>query len=409
MCSSTGSIDQKFLDTLGKLLVQTSELSLSDRIKNLENVIGAFIQFEDIKMSKHNVASLKIDSELDQALKFSYVTCALGFGFLLYRIGNEFGVWDRLASRLFKRPRVTDVSISQPQRHESGYSPYSAPPIDLLSDERNLTLRAKKGSLPKMTKRKKITDQVVAGLIRNDKPHILLIGPPGSGKTAFVKSLAQELLTPEILSQKTVAHPKLKNVRIIEASAADFQSGCTVVGMAEQRFQSIIGQLKSVSGPVILFIDEIHSLLIVHHQYTPAVADMLKPYLAEESDLHVIGCTTQDEFDQYVKTDAAFTRRFECIEVPEPDDTTLRSMIDARVADYSQTYQCAYDPDAVKTAIQMAKELPGFNPDKTLTVLDNAGAYCFLNDTSGSPRVTKKMVEEVVRNKPHRDPPSYLM
>ena len=263
--------------------------------------------------------------------------------------------------------------------------------IDLTDPTRDLALKSARGELPQMADRKEIVNQLFSALLCAEKPNAVLVGPPGVGKTAIVENLAAKLATtpPDQLPER------LRNVKIIEIKVSEFVSGDMLLGMLEAKLEQFIRDVEN-SPNLIIFIDEIHALVSAG-SVRAEVKDILKPLLAR-GKARIIGATTNEEIT-FLEQDGAFNRRFRRIDVPEPKGPELLAMVTAATQRYANIHQARYTLDAVKSAIACTKDMPGFFPDKALSLLDQAGAATNVahpNDPNARV-VTPEMVLQITR------------
>ena len=239
--------------------------------------------------------------------------------------------------------------------------------IDFTDPSRNLTKKAKEGKLLPAPGRDDVIQKMCSILGCYDKPNVLLVGPPGVGKTAIVEAFAGYLTNP-----KWPVNKSLQNVEIISIKASEFVEGSAFMGQFEERIRVFIEDLEK-SPHLIVFIDELHSLAQIQTG-TSNIRDILKPMLAR-GKARIIGCTTTEEV-KILMHDGAFNRRFQRIDISEPtkEGGILRGMLTDRAKVYATRHQCVYTPGALQQAIDSSEKQPGFYPDKALALLDQAGA-----------------------------------
>ena len=196
--------------------------------------------------------------------------------------------------------------------------------IKLRDPHRNLTKKAREGKLSVMVGREDIVEQIMGILSCADKPNVVLVGPPGSGKTAIAEGFALRLIAME--------HAKFKGCELIEVKVSEFIGGAGIVGMFEQRIEQFITDVENAPD-LIIFIDEIHALTTLGTGHSTNARDILKPLLAR-GKARIIGCTTPDE-SKMLSADGAFNRRFHRIDIPEPKIDMLRRIVYARTQEYA--------------------------------------------------------------------------
>jgi len=253
----------------------------------------------------------------------------------------------------------------------------------------DLRAMAKQGQLDPLVGRKAELDRVIHILARRKKNNPVLLGDPGVGKTAIAEGLAQ------LVEAGSVPH-FLKGVAIRSLDVGALVAGTKFRGDFEERVRALLAEAKVLRGRIILFVDEMHTLLGAGAASggTIDAANMLKPALAS-GDLRCIGATTHDEYRKHVEKDAALARRFQPIEVGEPSVADSTQILSGLVDGYSSHHGVSYDGDALAKAVVLSDryirdmKLPG----KAVDVLDEAGATVSL---SGRKMVTATDVEAIV-------------
>lgn len=233
----------------------------------------------------------------------------------------------------------------------------------------DVTDRAREGKIDPVFGRDNEIRQMVDILSRRRKNNPILVGEPGVGKTALVEGLALRIAdgnVPEAL--KTVS------VRTLDLGL--LQAGAGVKGEFEQRLKNIIDAVQQSPLPVLLFIDEAHTIIGAGNQAGGAdAANLLKPALAR-GELRTIAATTWSEYKQYFERDAALERRFQMVKVDEPDDDTACLMLRGLKSRYAEHHGVHITDEAVKAAVALSRRyLTGRQlPDKAVDLLDTASA-----------------------------------
>ncbi|UTY28837.1 ATP-dependent Clp protease ATP-binding subunit [Treponema putidum] len=238
----------------------------------------------------------------------------------------------------------------------------------LLEFGRNLTETVKSGSLDPIIGREKEIKRLIQILSRRTKNNPILVGEPGIGKTSIVEGLAFAIIN------DNVPH-NLLNKNIISLDLASVIAGTKYRGQFEERLKQIINEVKENKN-IILFIDEIHTLIGTGgSQGAMDAANILKPVLAR-GEIQCIGATTIDEYRRFFKNDLALERRFQVISVKEPDAQETFDIICGIKHKYEEHHNVIYEPETVTKIIEYAKRyIPDrFFPDKAIDVLDEAGA-----------------------------------
>ncbi|UDQ79073.1 type VI secretion system ATPase TssH [Erwinia rhapontici] len=233
----------------------------------------------------------------------------------------------------------------------------------------DVTAKARAGSIDPVFGRDTEIRQMVDILSRRRKNNPILVGEPGVGKTALVEGLALRISEGNVPdSLKTVS------VRMLDLGL--LQAGAGVKGEFEQRLKNVIAAVQQSPTPVLLFIDEAHTIIGAGNQAGGAdAANLLKPALAR-GELRTIAATTWSEYKQYFEKDAALERRFQRVKVDEPDDETACLMLRGLKSRYAQHHGVHITDDAVKAAVNLSRRyLTGRQlPDKAVDLLDTASA-----------------------------------
>lgn len=244
--------------------------------------------------------------------------------------------------------------------------------VPLINDNsvpvgRDLTQLARQGLLRPMYGRKKELLQLQRILLRKNKNSPLIIGAPGVGKTSLVEGLAQAIVADSV-------SPDLRSLQIVEIAISNLLADTTMRGSLEARVQTLLAQ-AAANPNLVLFIDEVH--ILVNAGSTGAgtldLANMLKPALSNGS-LRVIGATTFDENDRFLKSDPAFERRFEPLVIEEPTEAeTIEILMDAK-ATYEEHHHLQIDPEAIREVVRLSVYhiLDRRLPDKAFDLLDSA-------------------------------------
>lgn len=258
----------------------------------------------------------------------------------------------------------------------------------------DLTQEARDGMLDPVTGRDRETERLIHILLRRTKNNPIIIGEAGVGKTAVVESLAEKIV------QGSVPHDLL-NKKIIQLELSSLVAGASHRGEFEERLQNVIKEAQASSGQVILFIDEIHTLIGAGDtQGAMDASNIIKPYLAR-GQLQLIGTTTTAEYRKYFEKDKAFERRFQSVLVDEPDEETAKKMLEILKPKYEKYHQVVLTPESIDAAVHLSKKYVGerYLPDKGVDLLDEAAAEVKLQHTEGKRpdnEVKKADIEKVV-------------
>lgn len=265
---------------------------------------------------------------------------------------------------------VYDTGQQPEHQHDPLHSPLSVAQRTVLDKfTQNITVRAGEGSLDPVFGRDGEIRQMIDILSRRRKNNPILVGEPGTGKTALVEGLALRIARGNVPDS-------LKNVSIHILDLGLLQAGAGVKGEFEQRLKNVIEAVQQSPHPVLLFIDEAHTIIGAGNQAGGAdAANLLKPALAR-GELRTIAATTWTEYKQYFERDAALERRFQMVKVNEPDDETACLMLRGIKDCYARHHGIHITDEAVKAAVTLSRRyLTGRQlPDKAIDVLDTASA-----------------------------------
>lgn len=233
----------------------------------------------------------------------------------------------------------------------------------------DLTAKAREGRIDPVFGRDDEIRQVIDILSRRRKNNPILVGEPGVGKTALVEGLALRIAEGNVPDS-------LKPVSVRTLDLGLLQAGAGVKGEFEQRLKHVIDAVQQSAHPVLLFIDEAHTLIGAGNQAGGAdAANLLKPALAR-GELRTIAATTWSEYKQYFERDAALERRFQIVKVEEPDDASACLMLRGLKARYASHHGVHIQDAAVQAAVSLSRRyLTGRQlPDKAVDLLDTASA-----------------------------------
>ncbi|MBQ7559679.1 MAG: ATP-dependent Clp protease ATP-binding subunit [Synergistaceae bacterium] len=241
------------------------------------------------------------------------------------------------------------------------------PTLDNLGTD--LTERARNGELDPVIGREKEIKRVMQVLCRRTKCNPVLIGDPGVGKTAVVEGLARQIVSgivPEPLIEK----------RIIQLNMGTLVAGTKYRGEFEERLRRIVKELTDSNGDVILFVDEVHTIIGAGNaEGATDAANILKPELSR-GVFQLIGATTQDEYRKYVEKDAALERRFQPVQVDEPDIDNSILILKGLKDKYENHHNVIFTDEAIDAAARLSSRYiqDRFLPDKGIDLIDEAGA-----------------------------------
>ena len=309
---------------------------------------------------------------------------------LLFKISLEFDKLDAGAM-------AADLDTLLVDSVERGATPDTAAPDQkraapggktaLAQFATNLTERARSGSMDPVVGRDAEIRQIVDILMRRKQNNPILTGEAGVGKTAVVEGFAQRLAKGDV-------PPQLKNVELQMLDIGLMQAGASVKGEFEKRLKAVIEEVQSSDVPIILFIDEAHTLIGAGGQAgTGDAANLLKPPLAR-GELRTIAATTWAEYKQFIEPDPALTRRFQTVIVDEPDEEKAVLMCRGVAGVLEKHHQVELLDEAIEAAVKMShRYIPARQlPDKAISLLDTACARVAV-----SQHATPAEVEDLIR------------
>lgn len=235
----------------------------------------------------------------------------------------------------------------------------------------------------KVIGREKVMNAIILTLLRNRKPNVLLYGEPGVGKTSLAHELAYRIVNKKVPQ-------KLLGFTVMEINTNSLLAGDGYRGTTEDKFDKLISQCLE-NGQVILFIDEFHtaeSLGKMANNSTPGFGNTLKPYLTR-GDFRVIGATTTEEL-KTIKDDALL-RRFQKLHVPIPEDQAVKIIIENTLKECIGDHKIKVEPHVVDTIFDLAVNLDGNNPDKSIDLSDLVVANAILSE---SKKITTDLVHQ---------------
>ena len=277
-------------------------------------------------------------------------------------------------STILKDAGVTDkelrAAISELRQGQNVTSQSSEDTYQSLSKYAiNLIEAARNGKLDPVIGRDEEIRRVLQILSRRTKNNPVLIGEPGTGKTAIVEGLAQRILRGDVPEN-------LKNKQLFSLDMGALVAGAKYKGEFEERLKSVINEVTKSDGNIILFIDEIHTLVGAGKgEGAMDAANILKPALAR-GELRSIGATTLDEYQKYFEKDKALERRFQTVMVDEPDTASSISILRGLKERYENHHQVRIKDEAIIAAVELSNRYitDRFLPDKAIDLMDEAAA-----------------------------------
>ncbi len=260
------------------------------------------------------------------------------------------------------------------------------PALDFFGTD--LTIRAREGKIDPIIGRDMEIDRLISILNRKTKNNPCLVGDPGVGKTAVVEGLALRIALGEVPFA-------MRDKRIITIDMSAMVAGTKYRGEFEWRLKQVIDEASKLENETVLFIDEIHTIIWAGWaEGTLDAANILKPAMAR-GQICLIGATTMNEYQKYIEKDSALERRFQKIDVAEPDFDTAIAVISGLRASFEEFHNLIIDDDAVEDAVALSTRYitERFLPDKAIDLIDEA---CSVKSMTYSVDTTE--VEEIKEN-----------
>jgi ATP-dependent Clp protease ATP-binding subunit ClpC len=293
----------------------------------------------------------------------------------------------------------------KPQRqyresYKHSYKPMRVKTQTLDEFGRDLTELAKNDQLDPVIGRTSEMDRVIQVLGRRTKNNPVLVGEPGVGKTAIVEGLAQRIVSgdiPETLSGK----------RLVSLDLASIVAGTKYRGEFEQRLKTIIDEIRKAKNSIIIFIDELHTVIGAGAaEGAIDAANILKPALAR-GELQCIGATTFDEYRKHIEHDPALERRFQPVVVEPPSVEETITILKGLKEKYESHHMCIYDDKAIESAVVLSDRYITDRalPDKAIDLMDEAGSSARLKMSVYPPefKEKEKEIEELIKKEKDAD------
>ena len=340
---------------------QAIDMALQNELQHLPKVSGG-----QPYLSNDSVQVLNKAEELSQKMGDEFVSVEPILLALMQ--GNH------TAGRILKDAGCTEEGVrkaieslrqGQQVKSQSGDENYQA----LSRYATNLVEKARQGKLDPVIGRDEEIRRVLQILSRRTKNNPILVGEPGTGKTAIVEGLAERIMKGDVPEN-------LKNKQLYSLDMGQLVAGAKYKGEFEERLKGVIKEVTNAHGEIILFIDEIHTLVGAGGgEGAMDAANLLKPALAR-GELRAIGATTLNEYQKYFEKDKALERRFQMVKVDEPDELDAISILRGLKEKYENHHHVRIQDDACIAAVQLSERYISdrFLPDKAIDLMDEAAA-----------------------------------
>lgn len=261
-------------------------------------------------------------------------------------------------------------------------SPKGTPTLDALA--RDLTQQAQEGQLDPIIGREREVRRIIQILSRRTKNNPVLVGEPGVGKTAIAEGIAQQIVSGEV-------PPILQGKRLMTLDMGSLVAGTKYRGEFEERMKKIINEIYH-DGNVILFIDELHTLIGAGSaEGAVDASNLLKPALAR-GELQTIGATTQDEYQKHIERDAALERRFASVKIEQPTPEETIAILEGIKPAYEQHHDVTFDDETLTAAVKLSSRYitDRFLPDKAIDLIDEAAAKVIIDNSQSTDSIGKE-------------------